>query len=50
MVAQKCAYGHGPFGANFHKVTILFFRTTHSIIVMNNTGSDILMIFNTDLL
>ena len=25
QLAQKCAYGHGPFGANFHEVTISFF-------------------------
>jgi hypothetical protein len=72
--AQKHAYGHGPFGVNFHEVSIGLFSnarslnfflqirmllrlmpqfggdgTVHGIIAMNDTGSDALTLFDTDL-
>jgi hypothetical protein len=71
--AQKHAYDHGPFGVNFHEVSISFLNsqylhfllqirmllrliperggdgTVYGIIVMNDTGSDILTLFTIDL-
>jgi hypothetical protein len=81
QLAEKHAYGHGPFGANFHEVSIgfsIFFPFTKKraqsscfilqirmllrltpalggdgtvlgIIAMNDTGSEILTLFDTDL-
>jgi len=72
--AQKHAYGHGPFGTDFHEVSISPFSnarslnfplqicmlvrlmpihggdgTVHRITVINDTGSNILTLFTTDL-
>ena len=73
QLAQKHAYGLGPFGVSFHGVSVsllnsryLYFLlqicmllrliperggngTVYGIIIINNTGSDILMLFTTDL-
>jgi hypothetical protein len=71
--AEKHAYGHGSFGANFHEASISLFinardlnflqirmilrltpalggdGTVCGIIAMNDTGSDILSLFTSDL-
>jgi len=70
--AQKYAYGHGTFGADFHEVSILLLNdrdlnflqirmllrltpafggdgTVTGIIALNDTGSNILSLFTTDL-
>ncbi|KAI9766914.1 MAG: hypothetical protein M1840_006211 [Geoglossum simile] len=54
--AQKYVYGHGPFGPMNHELRMLLRLipdlggdgTVHGIIAMNDTGSDILTIFDAD--
>jgi hypothetical protein len=72
--AEKHAYGHGPFGINFHEALVSLKNSAHylifllqnrmllrlipghgcdgmvyCIIAMNDTSSDMLTLFNTDL-
>ncbi|KAI9775756.1 MAG: hypothetical protein M1839_000884 [Geoglossum umbratile] len=55
--AQKHLYGHGAFGPNGHELRMLVRLipelggdgTIHGIIAMNDTGSDILTLFDTDM-
>ncbi|KAI9768354.1 MAG: hypothetical protein M1840_004962 [Geoglossum simile] len=55
--AQKFAYGHGPFGPPYHELRMLLRLTpqrggdgtVHGIIAMNDTGSGLLSLFDTDM-
>ncbi|KAI9864845.1 MAG: hypothetical protein M1813_002615 [Trichoglossum hirsutum] len=55
--AQKFAYGHGPFGPNNHEIRMLLRLTpglggdgtVWGVIAMNDTGSDVLTIFDVDM-
>ncbi|KAI9768493.1 MAG: hypothetical protein M1840_004903 [Geoglossum simile] len=55
--AQKHLYSHGPFGPNGHELRMLARLipelggdgTIHGLIALNDTGSDILTLFDTDM-
>ncbi|KAI9769494.1 MAG: hypothetical protein M1840_003971 [Geoglossum simile] len=57
QLAQKHAYGHGPFGPNYHEIRMLLRLipelggdgTVCGIIAMNDTGSDLLNIFDAEM-